>query len=124
MAISRENKAKFADRTVVEHNDLITSVAKMDKVPMKMFELAVSVLNIDKPPANNTIHLSKKEMFSFFGVNDTNMNYRFKQAIERMQQQAYFEIREVKGKRGFKYRRIVPIPYIEWNDYNDDVTVR
>ena len=29
-------------RKVVEHNDLISSVAKMDKTPLKIFELAVS----------------------------------------------------------------------------------
>lgn len=124
MTFNPEDKAKFVDRTVVEHNDLISSVAKMDKIPLKMFELAVSNLNIDEPPENNTIHLSKKEMFSFFGVSSTSVNYRFKRAIERMQRQAYFEIREVKGKKGYKYRRIVPIPYIEWNDYDDDVTLR
>ena len=31
-------------RKIVEHNDLITSVAKMDKVPLKIFELAVSCI--------------------------------------------------------------------------------
>ena len=28
-------------RKVAEHNDLITSIAKMDKTPLKIFELAV-----------------------------------------------------------------------------------
>ena len=103
-----EEKAKFVDRTVVEHNDLISSVAKMDKVPLKMFELAVSNLDIDEPPKDNTIHLSKKELFSFFNVHSTSVNYRFKRAVERMQRQAYFEIREDNGKKGFRYRRIIP----------------
>ena len=124
MAMDPEEKAKFVDRTVVEHNDLISSVAKMDKVPLKMFELAVSNLDIDEPPKDNTIHLSKKELFSFFNVHSTSVNYRFKRAVERMQRQAYFEIREDNVKKGFRYRRIVPIPYIEWNDYNDDVILR
>ncbi|MBB1078306.1 RepB family plasmid replication initiator protein [Limosilactobacillus rudii] len=124
MTVSRRDKAKFVDRTIIEHNDLIASVAKMDKIPMKMFELAVSCIDTYNPPEDNTVHLSKKEIFSFFGVDDSNKNYRFKKAIERMQQQAYFEIREVKGKKGYKYRRIVPIPYISWNDYDDDVIVR
>ena len=35
-------------RKIVEHNDLITSVAKMDKVPLKIFELAVSCIDIRK----------------------------------------------------------------------------
>ena len=32
----------LSNQKAVEHNDLITSVAKMDKVPLKIFELAVS----------------------------------------------------------------------------------
>lgn len=120
---NREEKAQFVGRQIVEHNDLISSVAKMDKVPMKMFELAVSHINVHEPPKDNVVHISKKEMFSFFAVNDSNRNTRFKNSISRMQDQAYFEIREMRGK-GYKYRRIVPIPYIEWNDYDDDVIVR
>ncbi len=67
-------------RKIVEHNDLITSVAKMDKVPLKIFELAVSLINTDEPPKENTIYLSKKELFSFFEVSDSNKHSRFKQA--------------------------------------------
>ncbi|PFS21058.1 RepB protein, partial [Bacillus cereus] len=37
-------------RKVVEHNDLISSVAKMDKTPLKIFELAVSCIDTDNPP--------------------------------------------------------------------------
>ena len=33
---------ELSKRKVVEHNILITSIAKMDKTPLKMFELAVS----------------------------------------------------------------------------------
>ena len=45
-------------RKVVEHNDLITSVAKMDKVPLKIFELAVSLIDTDNPPKNlSLIHI-------------------------------------------------------------------
>lgn len=110
------------NRKVIEHNDLISSVAKMDRVPLKMFELAVSHINIDQPPKDNIVYLSKKELFNFFDVKDNDKHSRFKRAIEKMQKQAYFEIREEKNK-GFSFQSIVPIPYIEWNDYNDKVTV-
>lgn len=33
---------ELSKRKVVEHNSLITSIAKMDKTPLKMFGLAVS----------------------------------------------------------------------------------
>lgn len=123
--MSPESKARFAEKQVIEHNDLVASVAKMDKIPLKMFELAVSYVDPHNPPKDNTIHVSKKDMFAFFDVNSTNRNTRFKREIEQMQKQAFFEVRVAEGKKGhFRYRSIVPIPYVEWNDYNDDVTVR
>ena len=53
-------------RKIVEHNDLITSVAKMDKTPLKIFELAVSCIDTENPPKDNIIYLSKndKEIFA------------------------------------------------------------
>lgn len=114
---------ELTKRKVVEHNDLITSVAKMDKTPLKIFELAVSCIDTDNPPKDHTIYLSKKELFSFFDVSDNDKHSRFKQAIEKMQKQAFFEIREEKNK-GYKMKSIVPIPYVEWTDYDDEVTIR
>lgn len=123
--MSPDSKARFAEKQVIEHNDLVTSVAKMDKVPLKMFELAVSYVDPHNPPKDNTIHVSKKDMFAFFDVTSANRSTRFKQKIEQMQKQAFFEVRIVEGKRNrFRYRSIVPIPYVEWNSYNDDVTIR
>lgn len=110
-------------RKVVEHNDLISSVAKMDKTPLKIFELAVSFIDTDKPPKDNIIYLSKAELFSFFKVSDNDKHSRFKEAIEKMQKQAFFEIKEDKDK-GYKIRSIVPIPTVEWNSYNDEVMIQ
>lgn len=115
--------ANLQYQKVVQGNDLITSVAKMDKIPLKIFELAVSYINVENPPKDNTVSLSKKDLFSFFGVSSQNKNTRFRQAIEKMQKQAFFEIKEVKGK-GYKYKNIIPIPYVEWDDYTDNVIVR
>ncbi|AWJ95666.1 RepB protein (plasmid) [Lactococcus lactis subsp. lactis KLDS 4.0325] len=109
-------------RKIVEHNDLITSIAKMDKVPLKIFELAVSCIDTENLPKENTIYLSKSELFSFFKVDDSNKHTRFKEAIKVMQKEAFFEIREEAGK-GFKFKSIVPIPYVEWTDYHDEVKI-
>ena len=109
-------------RKIVEHNDLITSIAKMDKVPLKIFELAVSCIDTENLPKENTIYLSKSELFSFFKVDDSNKHHRFKEAIKVMQKEAFFEIREEAGK-GFKFKSIVPIPYVEWTDYHDEVKI-
>lgn len=127
MTIIKEKEKSFNTeelqlRKVAEHNDLISSVAKMDKTPLKIFELSVSCIDTDNPPEDNTVYLSKRELFSFFDVSDSNKHSRFKEAIERMQKQAFFQIKEEK-KKGFKFKSIVPIPYIEWNDYNDNVRI-
>ena len=109
-------------RKVVEHNSLITSIAKMDKTPLKMFELAVSCIDTENPPKDNTVYLSKTDLFAFFKVSDNDKHSRFKQAVEKMQKQAFFQIKEEEGK-GFKFKSIVPIPYVEWTDYHDEVKI-
>ena len=114
---------ELSKRKVVEHNSLITSIAKMDKTPLKMFELAVSLIDTDNPPKDQTVYLSKKEMFAFFKVDDNDKHSRFKEAIEKMQKQAFFQIKKEQDK-GFKFVSIVPIPYVEWTDYHDEVLIR
>ena len=111
-------------RKIVEHNDLITSVAKMDKVPLKIFELAVSLIDTENLPKDNTIYLSKAELFTFFDVSDNGKHTRFKEAIERMQKTAFFEIKQFKdNEKDFEMTSIVPIPTVKWNSYNDKVMI-
>ena len=114
---------ELSKRKVVEHNSLITSIAKMDKTPLKMFELAVSCIDTEEPPKDNAVYLSKEELFSFFKVSDNDKHSRFKQAVENMQKQAFFKIKE-KKEHGFEFENIVPIPYVKWTDYHDEVTIR
>ena len=114
--------SELNNKKVVQHNDLITSVAKMEMVPLKIFELAASCINVEEPPKDNSVYLSKQILFSFFDVSDSNKHSRFKQAIEKMQKQAHFVIRE-RTNKGFEFESIVPIPYIKWNDYNDEVII-
>ena len=83
---------ELSKRKVVEHNSLITSIAKMDKTPLKMFELAVSCIDTEKQLEDNTVYLSKRELFAFFKVSDNDKHSRFKQSIRSMQKEAYFEI--------------------------------
>lgn len=113
---------ELSKRKVVEHNSLITSIAKMDKTPLKMFELAVSLIDTENPPEDHMVYLSKRELFAFFKVSDSNKHSRFKEAIEKMQKQAFFQIKKEQDK-GYKFVSIVPIPYVEWTDYNDEVKI-
>lgn len=129
MSIISENQKQvytlneIEKRKVVEHNSLITSIAKMQKTALKMFELAVSCIDTENPPRDNIIYLSKKELFSFFDVSSASKHTRFKEAIEYMQKQAFFQIKEEKNK-GYEMTSIVPIPTVKWNSYNDDVMIQ
>lgn len=108
----------------VEHNDLITSVAKMDKIPLKFFELAVSCLDTKNPPEDNTVHLSKKTLFSFFKATDKDRHARFKNALTTLHQQSIFEVRDENKKGKWNFKIISPISSSEWNDYNDTVAIK
>ncbi|MZM19506.1 RepB family plasmid replication initiator protein, partial [Bifidobacterium pseudocatenulatum] len=63
MSIISENQKQvytlneIEKRKVVEHNSLITSIAKMQKTALKMFELAVSCIDTENPPKDNIIYL-------------------------------------------------------------------
>lgn len=111
------------NKKIVQRNDLITSIAKMDKIPLKFFELVIAQINVNDPPTDNIILLSKKELFSYFDADDTNKHSRFKKAIDKMQKQAFFSIRHEVDK-GTIFKNIVPITTVEWNDFDDDVFIR
>ena len=112
-------------RKVAEHNDLITSIAKMDKTPLKIFELAVSFIDTENQPSDNTVHLSKSEIYNFFDVSDNDKHSRFKKAITTLHKQSIFEIREMNEKRGkYEYQVISPLEKTTWNDYSDILTIK
>ena len=104
------------DQKVVQSNDLVTSMAKMDKVPLKIFELAVSCIDTDNLPRDHTVYLSKSTVYSFFQVTDNDKHTRFKSALTTLHQQSIFEVREENEQGKWKYKIISPISSSEWND--------
>ena len=115
---------ELENRKVAERNDLISSVAKMDKTPLKIFEMAVSCIDALNPPKDNKVFLSKTELYHLLKVSDSNKHTRFKEAIVTLHKQAVFEIREMNDKKGkFEYRVISPIEETAWNDYSDTIHI-
>ncbi|SIO31784.1 Protein involved in initiation of plasmid replication [Carnobacterium alterfunditum] len=112
------------NKKAVESNDLISSVAKMDKIPLKIFELAVSCLDIENPPKDNAVHISKATLFDFFKVNDNDKHFRFKKALTNLHQQSIFEVKEENEYGKLKYKIISPISSSEWNDFDDNVRIK
>lgn len=111
-------------RKVVEHNDLISSVAKTDKTSLKIIEMAVSCIDTEKPPKDNLVYLSKKELFKFFDVQNSDKHSRFKKAIVNLHRQSIFQIKELNDKKNkYEYRVISPLEETKWNDYSDIVNI-
>lgn len=113
------------NKKIVQHNDLITSVAKMDKVPLKIFELAVACLDTKNIPENRTVFVSKKLLFSLFESKSGNKYARFKRALLKVHQQAVFFMQEsTEKKEKFEYQIISPLEKTSWNDYEDFITIK
>ncbi|EMW5790284.1 RepB family plasmid replication initiator protein [Enterococcus faecalis] len=116
---------EIGKKKVVQHNDLITSVAKMDKTPLKFFELAVACLDTEHIPDDKTVYVSKELLFSFFDVKSENKHTRFKEAILKVHEQAIFSMREMNERRGkYEYQVISPLEKTSWNDYEDMVSFK
>lgn len=107
---------------VVEHNDLITGIAKMDTIPIKIFELAVSCIDAKNPPEDNIVYLSKSTVFDFFNVSSNSKHSRFRQSINKLQEQSVFLIKQVE-EQGYSFKSISPITMVEWNDFNDIIAI-
>jgi plasmid replication initiation protein len=64
---------------------------------------------IRKTTKDNTVYLSKEELFAFFEVSIASKHSRFKEALKNAET-SFFQIKEEKDK-GFEFESIVPIPY-------------
>lgn len=110
-------------RKVVERNDLLESIAKLKATHIKLFELAVSCIDIEYPPKDNTIQMKKGDIYRLFEANSNNDSRRMRQAIKDLQQQTISIIKEVEPGK-FQEDSISPIPTASWNNYNDIVNIR
>ena len=96
----------------------------MDKTPLKMFELAVSCIDTENLPKNQ-YRLSLKRLNFLLSLKyPTAISIvALKKPVKNMQKQAFFR-NQRRTRKGFKFKSIVPIPYVEWTDYNDEVMIR
>ncbi|KST87998.1 RepB [Lactococcus lactis subsp. lactis] len=116
---------EITNQKVAMHNDLIMSVAKMDKTPLKIFELAVASLDTKNIPKDRKVYVSKDLLFSFFNVKSENKHTRFKEAILKVHEQAIFSMRTMnERKKKYEYRIISPLEETSWNDYEDSVSFK
>lgn len=111
--------SEIANKKVVEHNQLIKSLTKMDTISLKLFEFAVAHIDVKNPPKNNTVRLKKSVLFTFFNVGSTSRNSRFKAILENLHAQTIFYFPYVKSSGNKDYELISAISKSRWNNYDD-----
>lgn|SRR5699024_6237890 len=111
------------NKKIVQHNDLITSVAQMTSTPLKFFELAVACLDTDNVPKDRTVRVSKELLFSFFDAKSESKHTYFKDTLLKMHEQAVFYVSELDEEEElYEYRIINPLEKTSWDNYNDEVS--
>jgi plasmid replication initiation protein len=66
----------------------------MDKTPLKMFELAVSLIDTENPPEDQTVYLSKRELFAFFKVMIAINIADLKKPLKKCRNKLFFRLRK------------------------------
>lgn len=104
------------DNLIAQDNDLITSVAKMDKTPLKIFEIAVGAL--DAKNTNRTVQVKKQVIYDLLGQDDKNKSTRLRNAMMTLQTKAVFEFGTTT-----EHTIISPVEKISWNKRADHVDI-
>lgn len=112
----------ITNQKIVQSNELITSVVKMDRIPLKYFEIAVASLDINNIPEDRTVYLDKELLYSYFNLSSTARNNRLKDALLQLHKQSTFHI----SSNGTNSPNIVISPFekTEWNDFDNSVAIR
>ena len=106
------------ENKVVQANDLITSKWKLDRVSLKLFEMAVAALDTSKENPSREVVLKKDDIFMMFHATDEDRYYRFKEHIKNLMKQVV----EVKLPNN-RVAAIVPITYSSWGVKESDQRV-
>lgn len=112
------NEIKLTNR-VVSSNDLIQSVSKLDRTPLKLFEIALSCIDVNNPTPDNTVYLDKQQLFHCFQTESKDKYTRLWNHLKKLQQQNITV--------NLKNQRMASInitPYIEWGLQDDDNLIK
>lgn len=97
------------ENKVVQSNDLVTSKWKLDRISLKLFEMAVAALDTSKENPSREVVLKKSDIFMMFHATDEGRYYRFKEHIKDLMKQVV-EVKLPNKRVG----AIVPITYSSW----------
>lgn len=118
-----ETKTDLENNFIYQSNDLVMNAAKMDALPLKVFELIISCIDPLNPPKDYCITLSKAEIFSILGLKSENKYSRLKNVIIKLHKQTVFNIKKELKKNRYEMEVVSPFASTKWNDNTDHIEV-
>lgn len=119
--MNQESKNDFKiTNKVVQDNQLIRSVWRMDAVAIKLFQMAIACIDVESPPTDNTVYLSKKDLFHFMGTGSGDKYTRFRDHLRKLQSQVLL----IPLKESQKFMSIVPIPTVVFSTKKTDNQIK
>lgn len=95
----------------------------MDKIPLKIFELAVAALDTENIPKDNTVFIDKEVLYSFFNATDEDRHTRFRKHIGKLHSQAVFHIR-VESEKDVEFEVFSGVAKTSWSRKNPVVSIK
>lgn len=120
--MDNEISAKWRNDVVAQHNELIQAVAKMDKVPLKLFEIIVGTY--DSRSGKSSVKVPKEKIYQFIGGNVKNRSRNLKEALESLLHNSVFSFSRVNENNKVEHLVISPLNAARWIDDEPDIIVK
>ena len=110
------------DSIVTQHNDLITAVARMEKIPLKLFEMAVGAY--DSQSNSNEVEIDKELVYDFLDIKGGSRSKRLEKALFDLHQHAVFTLTHKEDDGTETTMTISPISSTSYNSAGSKIKLR
>lgn len=110
------------DSIVAQHNDLITAVARMEKIPLKLFEMAVGAY--DSKSDSNEVEIDKELVYDFLDIKGGSRSKRLEKALIDLHQHAVFTLTHKEDDGTETTMTISPISSTSYNSAGSKIKLR
>lgn len=114
-----QNEFKLTNK-VVQDNALIRSVWRMDAVAIKLFQMAISCIDVESPPVDNAVYVSKKDLFHFMGSGTGDKYTRLREHLRKLQTQVVL----IPMSDGKRFMSVVPVPTVVFSTNKTDNSIK
>ncbi|MFR0595127.1 replication initiation protein [Limosilactobacillus mucosae] len=110
------------DSIVTQHNDLIKAVARMEKIPLKLFEMAVGAY--DSQSNSNEVEIDKELVYDFLDIRGGSRSKRLEKALFDLHQHAVFTLTHKEDDGTETTMTISPISSTSYNSAGSKIKLR